>query len=581
MMKQKGWIFPYLKRHAWRLSLAAALGVLGVLSSAMLLFLSGFLISKAALRPENIMLIYVPIVAVRATSISQAVSRYLERLVGHDTVLRILASMRVRLYRILEPQALFIRSRFRTGDMLGVLADDIEHLQDVYLRTVFPAIVSLFVYGLLIIGLGVFDWIFALMMALYVAVILFAVPLVSLIVTRKKHQQAKKGRHQLYEKLTDAVLGIHDWQVSGRKQSFIETYEVDEKKLVDIERSVQNWERWRSLLIQLVIGGIVLSMMIWAGNQSSQHEIAVTLIAAFILVVFPVMDAFVPISMAVEKIPRYQDSLERIENIEQIEEKTPDNHHFPFEQSDWKYVHIKLQDVSYRYGKSDHWILKNVSLEIPQGKKVAVLGRSGAGKSTLLKLIHGALLPVQGTVRANEVETHLLDRDISSVISVFNQQPHLFDTTIANNIRLGKPQATDEEIRAAATQAQLDTLIDSLPNGYHTSMHEMGQRFSGGERQRIALARILLQNNPIVILDEPTIGLDPRTENALLSTIFQTLNGKTLLWVTHHLTGVEQMDEIIFLEDGKITMAGKHPYLLKNNARYQQLYALDAPFHGI
>ncbi|MDQ0174674.1 thiol reductant ABC exporter subunit CydC [Bacillus chungangensis] len=580
-MKQKGWIFPYLKRHAWRLSLAVALGVLGVLSSAMLLFLSGFLISKAALRPENIMLIYVPIVAVRATSISQAVSRYLERLVGHDTVLRILASMRVRLYRILEPQALFIRSRFRTGDMLGVLADDIEHLQDVYLRTVFPAIVSLFVYGLLIIGLGVFDWIFALMMALYVAVILFAVPLVSLIVTRKKHQQAKKGRHQLYEKLTDAVLGIYDWQVSGRKQSFIETYEVDERKLVDIERSVHNWERWRNLLNQLVIGGIVLSMMIWAGNQSSQHEIAVTLIAAFILVVFPVMDAFVPIAMAVEKIPRYQDSLERIENIEQIEEKTSDNHHFPFEQSDWEHVHIKLQDVSYRYGESDHWILKNVSLEIPQGKKVAVLGRSGAGKSTLIKLMHGALLPEQGTVTANEIETHLLDRDISSVISVFNQQPHLFDTTIANNIRLGKPQATDEEIRAAAKQAQLDTLIESLPNGYHTSMHEMGQRFSGGERQRIALARILLQNNPIVILDEPTIGLDPRTENALLSTIFQTLNGKTLLWVTHHLTGVEQMDEILFLEDGKITMSGTHPYLLKNNARYQQLYALDAPFHEI
>lgn len=580
-MKQKGWIFPYLKRHAWRLSLAAALGVLGILSSAMLLFLSGFLISKAALRPENIMLIYVPIVAVRATSISQAVSRYLERLVGHDTVLRILASMRVRLYRILEPQALFIRSRFRTGDMLGVLADDIEHLQDVYLRTVFPAIVSLFVYGLLIIGLGIFDWIFALMMALYVAVLLFAVPLVSLIVTRKKHQQAKQGRHQLYEKLTDAVLGIHDWQVSGRKQSFIETYEVDEKKLVDIERSVHNWERWRSLLIQLLIGGIVLSMMIWAGNQSSQHEIAVTLIAAFILVVFPVMDAFVPISMAVEKIPRYQDSLKRIENIEQIEEKTPDNHYFPFEQSDWEHVHIKLQDVSYRYGESHHWILKNVSLEIPQGKKVAVLGRSGAGKSTLLKLMHGALLPEQGTVTANEIETHLLDRDISSVISVFNQQPHLFDTTIANNIRLGKPQATDEEIRAAAKKAQLDTLIESLPNGYHTSMHEMGQRFSGGERQRIALARILLQNNPIVILDEPTIGLDPRTENALLSTIFRALSGKTLLWVTHHLTGVEQMDEILFLEDGKIAMSGTHPYLLKNNARYQQLYALDAPFYEI
>nr|WP_309248926.1 ATP-binding cassette domain-containing protein [Paenibacillus sp. MZ04-78.2] len=144
-------------------------------------------------------------------------------------------------------------------------------------------------------------------------------------------------------------------------------------------------------------------------------------------------------------------------------------------------------------------------------------------------------------------------------------------------MRLGKPEASDEAIRQAARLVKLDALIESLPAGYRTPMHETGQRFSGGERQRVALARILLQDTPVVLLDEPTVGLDPRTERELLATIFDTLRDKSLIWVTHHLVGAEQMDEIIFMENGRVEMRGTHAELMERYPRYRNLYRLDRP----
>ncbi len=206
-----------------------------------------------------------------------------------------------------------------------------------------------------------------------------------------------------------------------------------------------------------------------------------------------------------------------------------------------------------------------------------MIGRSGAGKSTLLKLIQGAIVPEQGQVTINGIRVDQFGNDMPKLIAVLNQRPYLFDTTVANNIRLGKPEATDEEIRNVAKQVKLDPLIESLPLGYRTPMLETGDRFSGGERQRIAWARILLQDTPVIILDEPTVGLDPATERDLLRTVFQTLQGKTLIWITHHLVGVEQMDEVVFIEEGQVEMRGSHEHLLETVPRYRHLYQLDRP----
>ncbi|CAH0118829.1 putative ABC transporter ATP-binding/permease protein [Paenibacillus sp. CECT 9249] len=588
-MKREEWLRPYIRTHYGRFAVIAALGVLTVLCAGSLMFTSGYLISKSAMRPENILMVYVPIVLVRTFGIGRAAVHYIERLVGHDAVLRILSKMRVRLYRILEPQALFVRSRFRTGDILGVLADDIEHLQNVYLRTVFPSVVAVVSYVIVIAALGWFDWAFALLMALYVSVLVFMMPVISLWFTQAKQRQMNRGRNGLYRKLTDAVLGMSDWVISGRSSQFVQSYERDEAEVLAIDGALKSFARWRFLISQCVVGIAVLSVVYWAGGRYAEGEIAATLIAAFTLVVFPVMDAFLPVSEAIEKIPQYQESLQRLANISDAgdrastagaEERQIAGQPAAAEETvrlASEFAHIRLDRVRYRYDAGGPWTVDDLSLELPQGKKVAVIGRSGAGKSTLLRLIQGAVVPEQGSVTINGVNAVAYGNYIPRVISVLNQSPHLFDTTVANNIRLGKGDASDEDIRRVAKQVRLDALIESLPDGYRTPMQETGQRFSGGERQRIALARVLLQDTPVVILDEPTVGLDPRTEKELLATIFETIEGKSLIWITHHLVGAERMDEVIFVEGGKIEMRGTHAELMERYPRYRNLYHLDRP----
>ncbi|MHA0856903.1 thiol reductant ABC exporter subunit CydC [Paenibacillus sp. CMAA1364] len=593
-MRREEWLKPYITSHFWRFVIIVALGALTLLTASSLMFSSGYLISKAALRPENILMVYVQIVIVRTFGTSRSVVHYVERLVGHDTILRILSKMRVQLYRILEPQALFISSRFRTGDILGILAEDIEKLQDVYLRTIFPILVALVLYSVSIIALGQFDVQFALFMALYLLILILVLPWISLWLTKKKNKQSQHKRGRLYQTLTDAVLGMSDWVISGRPAQFVELYEGDELEVADIDRKLSTWSRWRNLLGQATVGIAVVSILYWSGQQYEDGLIASTLIAAFVLVTFPLMDAFLPISDAVEKIPRYQGSFDRLTEIGDAGEQHTGNVQHDVADSTGNPssmvaiseeamlqarmdTHIKIDHASYRYGEALDWSFQDITLDVPQGKRVAIIGRSGAGKSTLLKLIQGAVVAQEGSATIQGNDASRFGEHIPSLIAVLNQSPHLFDTSVTNNIRLGKMDASDEEIREVAKKVRMDQLIESLPKGYKTAMHETGQRFSGGERQRIALARVLLQDTPVVILDEPTVGLDPRTENELLSTIFETLKGKSLIWVTHHLVGAEHMDEIIFMEHGKIEMRGTHAELMENYPRYRNLYHLDRP----
>ena len=236
---------------------------------------------------------------------------------------------------------------------------------------------------------------------------------------------------------------------------------------------------------------------------------------------------------------------------------------------------VEFKGVDFRYHEDQKKLLTSLDLTIPEGEVLAVLGKSGVGKTTLSKLLRGDLEPNSGVITIGGVSSLSLGRQKSDIIGVLNQQPHIFNTTIRNNIRLGNIEATDEEVEQAAFQAGLEPVISKLSQGIDTIVEESGKRFSGGEPQRIALARILLQDVPIIIIDEPTIGLDPLTEKQLLTTVFEVLKGKTVLWITHHLVGTKYADRIIFLEEGNISMEGTPTELLTSNKRFQELYKLD------
>lgn len=565
------YIKPYLRQYYRSISLAVFFGLLTVLASSMLTFTSGYLISSASLMPYNILMLYVPIVLVRTFGISQAVTRYIERLIGHNAVLKILSDMRVWLYRMLEPQALFIRERFQTGDLLGTLADDIEHLQDLYIRTIFPTIVALCLFAGSIISLSLFDWKFALWIGFCLSLIVVVYPVWSLFILKKRQLKQKEVQSRLYSNLTDAVFGLTDWIISGREKDFINGFHREREEIFEVDRRLRYWNQSRELQLRILSGLILIMMAIWSGFEAQAGGIAPTYIAAFTLVTLPIIEGLLPISHAIERIPAYQESLRRVGNIER-----GDRHEAkPIEVGKSNAANLVADRLTYRYAGSQEAALHQMSLSIPQGHKLALLGKSGAGKSTFLQLLLGALVPTSGKVELNGQACHRYGDAIFEQISVLNQKPYLFATTVENNIRLGNQTATREEIERVVKQVKLDQYFHTLPNGLATQMEETGARFSGGERQRIALARILLKNTPVVILDEPTVGLDPQTEADLIETIFEALKDKTVIWITHHLMGMEKMDKIVFMEKGKVAIEGSHEELLETSERYQRLYELD------
>ena len=566
------YVKPYMKKYSSLMLMTIILGTLALLSAAALTYTSGYLITRASEKPETILLVYVPIVMVRAFGISRSVLRYLENLLGHDAVLKVLADMRLSLYRALEPQALFIRSKFKTGDLLGALSDDIEHLQDVYIRTVFPTMIGLFIFMFAVVWLAVFDWVFAIFMALCLSVVVFIYPLISLYFL-KKHQKESKERHaHLYKTYTDAILGVSDWIISGRQKEFVSTFLEDARKSDASERKLDYWHQTRQFQLQVFTGILVVVVGIWAGFQAAEGVIAPTYIAAFTLVVMPILEGMIPISHAVERIPVYEESFRRLDEIEKF---APAETKEQVIEPNFERPAIDIQGATYRYTEDGKKAVNDVTLQIPYGEKIAVLGKSGAGKSTLIQLILGNLTPTEGKVRIDGQDPTQYGDGIYESVSVLNQKPYLFATSVENNIRLGNHEVPREKIEEIVDAVGLGDYISSLPKQLDTQMEETGQRFSGGERQRIALSRILVKDTPIVILDEPTVGLDPDTEYDLVQTMLEALGDKTVIWITHHLTGIEKMDRVLFMDEGEIAILGTHEELLETNERYRRLYELD------
>lgn len=567
------WVKPYLKQNKKHLLLVFFLGTMTFICASALMFTSGYLISKSATRPENILLVYVPIVLVRTFGIFRPVFNYLNQLTSHSFVLKIVSNMRVRLYKNLESQALTLSNRFSTGNLLGVLADDIEHLQNFYLKTIFPSVFATVLFFISVVALGFFSIPFALLIALLLFVLLIVIPLVSLLANRKRLMQMKVIRSELYASLTDAVMGLSDWKISGKQQIFLTDYEKIEEKQDILEYQMDTFNRRRNLLFQVIVVLMTLVMICFAATNANAGDFAHIWIAAFVLVVFPLAEAFSPVPDAISHIPSYETSLHRLNKIEAANVGTKEHVNTMKGQP----INITFNDVSFKYDKEQSAVLKKLNLQFKQGEKIAILGKTGSGKSTIAKLTLGVIPPSDGTVQLNGQNSSSIQEDIATYVGVLEQKPHLFDSTVMNNIRLGNIHATDEEVMEAAKKVQMHSYIESLPDGYNTRMQELGERFSGGERQRIALARILLQDTPIVILDEPTVGLDAITEQKLIDTIFKALQGKTIIWITHHLAGVDHMDRVMFIEDGSVYLEGTHQQLLSSNARYRRLYTLDHP----
>lgn len=561
------WVKPYLQRYKAPLMLAIFLGFCTFFSAGALMFNSGYLISKSASLPENILLVYVPIVLTRAFGVSRPVFRYIERLTSHNWVLKMTSKLRRKLYHTLEKDAMVFKQKYRMGDILGLLAEDIQYIQNLYLRTIFPLIIALILYTFIVIAVGMFSIFFALYLALLLFILVIVLPVWSVVVNGARQEREKTLKTELYTDLTDNVLGVADWIFSQRGVEYVDTHLQVEQELYQVQDQKRLFNRRVQVLFQLIYSFVVIGLIVWTSQRFvGNHGGAANWIAAFVLSAFPVVDAFVVLPEAMQESNVYKDSIERLNALDETPDEAPKN----IEVTDTR---IQVEDLSFSYDY--HLVLDRLDLTIEPGEKIAILGKSGSGKSTLASLIRGDLKPQNGLLTLGGVPTYQFGDAMSHYISVIQQAPYLFHTTILNNVRMANTNKSEEEVWQVLERVGLKKLVEQLPEGLHTMVDEAGLRFSGGERHRMALARILLQDTPIVLLDEPTVGLDPLTEQALIDTFFSQLQDKTVIWITHHLQGIEIMDRVIFIEDGRLEMSGTPADLAQNNARFQQLKAID------
>lgn len=571
MWKHDTWVKPYLKQYKFLLATVLFLGVLTTFCGGALMFTSGYTIDKSATRPYNILMIYPAILLTRAFGIGRPTFKYIERLRSHNWVLRVTSNLRTRLYQTVEQDAAFFSEKYQSGNILGLLSEDIDHLQNLYLRTVFPTVVGILLVVIITIGIGYFDWWFGLFILLLLLIEVLWAPLLSTSIEAARRERQKTLKDHLYTELTDNILGANDWVLSGRKADFQKTTQTTINHL-NASKLISKKFGWQcDFYLQLVLGVIFLVLIVFTNLHFTSTQAQANYVAAFVLAIAPVGETIIPISQGFEEYPMYRDSVKRLNQLHPTPQKLPPQQQL----APADFQTLTIQNLQFEYDATTPVLVRNFNQTIQRGEKLALIGPSGSGKTTLLQLINGDLAPQKGAVLVNQINVRALQNNRQQLFAFLNQQPFLFNTSILNNVRLGNENKSDQQVRDAIAAVKMQDLVESLPQGYDTSVQEAGARFSGGEQQRLSLARILLQDAPIVLLDEPTVGLDPITEHDLLQTIFTVLQDKTIIWVTHHLQGINHVDQVIFWNQGQIEMAGNPQHLYQTNAHFQELYRMD------
>ncbi|MCY0896070.1 MAG: thiol reductant ABC exporter subunit CydC [Alicyclobacillaceae bacterium] len=581
-------LWKWLRPYTWRAIFAAFLALLTFASNFGLLGVSGLLISKAALHPANILLLFVPLVAVRFFGLARAAFRYAERYVEHDFAFRVLVDIRDWLYRTLSVRVPLLHQTHQGGDVLAAAVDDIDTLQFFYIRTVAPGMAALagivlasLTLGFLLPGAG---W----TVAAGLSIAGFGLPLMLFIYRRRLGRTSRQKRAQLSALLTDAAHGLRDIQNFGREEWFQSRLQALSEDIAVCDMRLGTIEAMARAAFSAGQGVTVFTVGIMGVRAVlDQHYPAVDL-AMVVLFTMAAFESVSPLFSAFEQAGQTFAALHRVHQLGDIPARTTvpnpapaasfkagtvSDLAQPTEDKKPHPVDLSLTDVCFRYPKSRVNQLQHIDLHIPAGKKVAIVGASGCGKSTLLKVILGLWPATSGQVTRNG---HLLEEvpteTLRETFGVVTEADRLFRLSIADNIRLGRPDASLQEVRNAARMAHIDDAIESLPDGYDTVLTEGGLDFSGGERQRMALARALLTKAPILIFDEPTAHLDDQTERAFYATLKVASAGRSILLVTHREQGLRDMDEILVMDNGSIVERGTYAELTKSNGYFARLY---------
>lgn len=556
-----------------RLALASLLGAGAVGAGIGLIATSAWLISRASQRPPEYALT-LAIVAVQFFGLSRGLFRYGQRVVGHDAAFRELADLRASCYQRLESLAPAGLPTFRSGDLLARLVHDIDSLQDLLLRVIPPFVVAVLV-GTATVALV--WWILpAAGLILMIALALAATALTWLTGRLARRSESKQAalRGELTAAVVDLLQGAPELTAYGALAAQSRrTAEIDARLTrvaSDTARTAGVGQGFATLLCGLAMWGALLV------GVAAVHDGALdgVLLAVIVLIPLAAFELVTDLPAATQTLQRVRRSAAR--TLEIIDAPVPvadRDDPVPLPSSARP---LRVRGLRTRYGGDGPWVLDGLDLDLDLGRTVAVVGRSGAGKTTLADVLL-RFLPYQGgSVTLDGIEiSDLRGDEYRRMVGLVSQDAHVFDTTLEENLRLARRDATPEELRSALRRARLLEWTEGLPAGLATRVGPQGAQISGGQRQRLALARALLADFPVLVADEPGEHLDTPTADALVADLLDTTARQAVLLITHRLAGLEGVDEVIVLDRGRALERGTHAELLALGGLYARMWARE------
>jgi ATP-binding cassette, subfamily C, bacterial CydC len=569
-----------------RLLAAVLAGAAATGCGVALLAVSGFLLARASQHP-NIVAISVAVVAVRGLSIGRSVFRYLERLGTHDVAFRVLAQVRVAIYDRLQRLAPAGLGAFRSGDLLLRLISDVDATQDLFIRGLAPPLTAV------LVGAAATGAVLALLSpaagALAVGLIVagVVVPWLTARSARRAAQRTAPARGELGAAVTDSLAEAAELHAFGAVGPALDRVRAADGELTRLARRTAGASGLGTGLTSVMAGVTLWAVLVLGVAATGQGTLGRVPLAVITLTALAAFEAVLPLPAAAIQLGQSRTSARRIAAVldapEPVTEPArPDP--LPVVAADPDRVPggpdrvpvtVELRGAKVTYRPGGPLALDGLDLDLGPGRRVALLGPTGAGKSTVAALLLRFIDLAGGTARLNGCDlARLSGDDVRTVIRGLAQDAHIFDTTIRANVLIGAPQADDAELADVLARVRLSDWIASLPEGWDTPVGAHGATLSGGQRQRLALARALLSDPAVLVLDEPTAHLDPDNRARLAADLLAVSQGRSTLLITHDLLGLDQVDEIIVLSDGQVLERGTHAELSRANGPYRQMLRL-------
>ena len=561
-------------RHWKAMGLAALLALVTVCAGVGLLGLAGWFIAAAAFAglataTAQLFNLFLPSVGVRLLAMVRTAGRYAERVVSHETTFRMLQSLRLWFYRRIEPLAPARLLEFRSGDILNRIVADIDALDNLFLRVVSPTVVAVVVSG----AVFAFAWKFHFAIAAIVWLTVFAGGFVVAAAALKAGADpgARLNRQSAFLRVAilEGLQGMAELMVFGAHRKHLARIARNDGELIRLQLRMSRIKATGAALITLLTGAAVLATLIVGIQLIHAGRLDGTQLTLLVMVTLAAVEAVMPLPGAYQFLGHTREAARRLQEMVAIE---PPTVFTATSLAAPAHFDIRFEDLTFSYGKGMAAALENFDLSIEEHERVAIVGQTGAGKSTLASLLLRFWDPQSGGVRIGGVDVRKFsETDLRRYVVAISQQAHMFNASLRDNLLLADSRAGDDRLQDALQAVALGDFVRRLPDGLDTWIGESGSRLSTGQARRVALARAIIKDAPIWVLDEPTEGLDRVTDRTVMQTILELTRGRTLLMMTHRLAALERMDRIVVMESGRILEQGSHRELTARPSRYAEL----------